>query len=252
MRRIVAVCVSLSCVVGCDGVLEADPSGELGSAARVGQVAPERTAPERAVAEHAAPGRASLERARVSIDPLDPNLGPAVDLHLISSYWPSQGVVGSRVTIMTSFVRAGCGVAGTCSVTIGSHQAPIVDDTYGLEVVVPDGARSGDLCVRLDRRTECVGFTVQLAPVVSSSAPGQVAAGAGDTVLTIDGDGFMDDSELWLDWGPLPTTVESVYRLTAVVPASLLTSPGTRSLFVFSPSIGRCGVLSPTFELLVE
>lgn len=77
-----------------------------------------------------------------------------------------------------------------------------------------------------------------LAPYVTSVSPNNVAAGAGDTPVTIAGGNFVSTSVVYWNSAPLTTTFISSQSLTATVPASYLTAPGQASVSVLSPGAG--------------
>ncbi len=172
---------------------------------------------------------------------------------LVSRFGPSQGIAGTWVTVLIAFDSTGCVEAGTCSVTINGAAAEIVNDLNLLEIIVPDGASTGPLCVTWLDRTECgEDFTVLFAPLIYSISPSVTDANVRDFVMTVFGDGFPPDAEVWVDGERLRTFVDSTQRLTSVVPYSLTTTLGERAVTVFAPSSGRCGVRSEPTTLTVE
>jgi hypothetical protein len=186
--------------------------------------------------------------------PEDSQIGDEIQPpYLVSRFGPSQGIAGTWVTVLTAFDSAGCVEAGTCSVTINGAAAEIVNDLNLLEIIVPEGASTGPLCVTWLDRTECgEDFTVLFAPEIYSISPSETSPNVRDFVLTVFGDGFPPDAQVWVDSQPLDTFVVSTQRLTAVVPYSLTTTLGERAVTVFAPSIARCGVRSEPTLLTVE
>jgi len=173
--------------------------------------------------------------------------------YLVSRFSPSQGIDGTWVTVLIAFDSNGCAEAGTCSVTINGSAAEIVNDLNILEVIVPEGASTGPLCVTWLDRTECgEDFTVLFAPLIYSISPDRTPANVRDFVLTVYGDGFPSDAQVWVDSTPLETSFDSSQRLTAVVPYDLTTTLGERVVTVFAPSSARCGVRSEPTSLTVE
>jgi hypothetical protein len=75
-------------------------------------------------------------------------------------------------------------------------------------------------------------------PWMSSLNPQQAPAGSGDVTVTITGRNFTPDSGAcwncnYLQFQFLPTSFVSPQQLSATIPASLLTSPGSASISVF-------------------
>jgi hypothetical protein len=88
-------------------------------------------------------------------------------------------------------------------------------------------------------------FTVSApAPLISSLSPSSVAAGSGDLTLQVNGDYFVNSSRFYagssVRWNgaAVVTTYNWAKWLTAVVPAALLTSPGTATVTVRNVSDG--------------
>lgn len=75
-------------------------------------------------------------------------------------------------------------------------------------------------------------------PNVTALAPASIAAGAGATVVTLDGTGFVAGSEVFSGTTPLATTFVSGTRLRATVPASFTANAGSLGLSVRSPAPG--------------
>ncbi|MCC6624875.1 MAG: hypothetical protein IT385_26740 [Deltaproteobacteria bacterium] len=170
---------------------------------------------------------------------------------LVSRFGPTLGLAGTRVTVLVGFDARGCAARGECAVTIGGLDAPIEQDVGVLEALVPDGAATGPLCVTYRAWSQCAGdFTVLPAPLVY--AVDLQARAPGDAHLVVTGAGFLPDAEVWLDWAPLGTVFVAEHRLEASLPEGVLESPGERSIFVYSPSTGRCGARSEPFTLTVE
>lgn len=151
----------------------------------------------------------------------------------ISRFAPHQGVAGTEVRILGDFSED----LSQCLVTIGGALAPVLDNPHVLTVVVPPDAITGPLCVYVGRLMDCAEtFTVLTGPLVHFISPERVTVGAGDTALTVHGDGFGRATEVRIDGAALAATFASSSRLDAVVPARYLAAAGTRSITVFTPS----------------
>ncbi len=72
-------------------------------------------------------------------------------------------------------------------------------------------------------------------PLITSLSPASAPTGSTQFTLTIDGSGFVLGSFASMGTPRLVTTYVSPTQLTAVVPASLLTSPGEPGVTVYSP-----------------
>src|SRR5262249_43626106 len=87
-------------------------------------------------------------------------------------------------------------------------------------------------------------FTVTVVPAISSISP--TCAGAGDPqfTLTVNGTNFVSTSIVNWNGSALTTTFVSFTQLTATVPASSITNPGTASITVVSPCSATSNALT--------
>lgn len=97
----------------------------------------------------------------------------------------------------------------------------------------PGGARSGSI------RDTGTGFNylvtqLGVASSISSITPTSIPAGSAGFTLTVDGSGFSDASVVRWNGSSLQTTSVSSTRLTALVPTSLIASPGTATITVYT------------------
>ena len=104
---------------------------------------------------------------------------------------------------------------------------------YGYEALWSNGYRG-------DPRSNSVTFTIDPRLNVSSITPATVMAGSRDTIITIDGSGFVNayptgppqySFAVFGDSDHFTTFVSST-QLTAVIPARFLATPTTAQLFV--------------------
>lgn len=72
---------------------------------------------------------------------------------------------------------------------------------------------------------------------VTELAPASVAVGAGDTVVTINGSGFVDGATVHLNDLALATTVVSATQLQATIPAANLATAGIVNITVANPGL---------------
>jgi hypothetical protein len=75
------------------------------------------------------------------------------------------------------------------------------------------------------------------SPVLISLSPTSVTAGAAQFTLTVNGNNFATDAEVRWGTTPLVTTFVNAGQLTAIVPASLVTTPGTAAITVVNVTV---------------
>ena len=93
------------------------------------------------------------------------------------------------------------------------------------------------------------GGVYNLVPTVTSIAPSAILSGASDTVITVTGSGFSNQTSVLMGSTPLSTSFSSSNRLTAIVPAAALATLGWQPISVSNPSPG--GGLSSAVPLSV-
>jgi len=76
------------------------------------------------------------------------------------------------------------------------------------------------------------------APVITTLAPTSLVMGSPDTVLTVNGTGFVSTSLVQINATNYPTTFVSVTQLKATIPAAQISSPGTLNITVLTPAPG--------------
>src|SRR5437660_1244780 len=84
--------------------------------------------------------------------------------------------------------------------------------------------------------TATLVITIGTTPTISSLSPTCTAAGGPQFTLTVNGNNFVSGTTVNWNGSPLVTTFVSSTRLTAIVPASLIATPGTASV-----TVGGCG-----------
>jgi hypothetical protein len=166
------------------------------------------------------------------------------------SFTPTSGVVGTTVTL------TGTGLSHTTAVTFNGTPATFtVNSATSISTVVPAGASTGLLTVITPggSATSATPFTVVLpnpVPTSTTLSPTTVVAGSPDLMLTVSGSGFVSNSIVSFNGVAVATTYVSASQLTAVVPASNLTTPGSYPVVVSSPAPG--GGTSTALAFLVE
>ena len=86
--------------------------------------------------------------------------------------------------------------------------------------------------------TTITGGVYNLVPTVTSIAPSAILSGASDTVITVTGSGFSNQTSVLMGSTPLSTSFLSSTQVTATVPAAALATLGWQSISVSNPSPG--------------
>lgn len=143
-------------------------------------------------------------------------------------------VKGSTDTIVNWFVNGvegGDAAEGTISAA-GLYTAPAVPPTPN--VVTVEAVSAADS----SRSAQSTVTVVYPAPVLYSASPDALTTGSGDTTLTLGGSGFVAQSTVDANATPLAVTLVSPTELTAIVPATLMSSTGTLTITVVTPVPG--------------
>src|SRR5207253_10874910 len=88
-------------------------------------------------------------------------------------------------------------------------------------------------------------------PALGSISPASIDAGSNAFTLTANGTNFVTASVVQWKGSPLTTTYVSLTQLKAHVPASLISSPGTATITVFTPGATGGTTGGKTFTILV-
>ena len=130
--------------------------------------------------------------------------------------WSANGVAGGDATV------------GTIEAS-GLYTAPAMPNTVTVTATsVADSGGSASASVSVTNPV----------PSISSVSPSSLVAGAGDTVLTVNGSGFAQQSGVTLGGTALATTFVSATQLTATVTSSRLATGGAFPLSVVNPAPG--------------
>lgn len=86
------------------------------------------------------------------------------------------------------------------------------------------------------------------APTLSGITPSSASLGSGNTTITLSGQGFVTGAQVLWNGTALATNLVSLNQLTAVVPASLLATPGSATITVTDPN-GVAVAGSQTFTI---
>jgi hypothetical protein len=153
------------------------------------------------------------------------------------------GTSNQAVTWSVNDVAGGNGTVGIID-TSGLYTAPAIPPSPNVvtvkasSVATPSG--TGFASVKV----------VNPLPAITSISPSTINAGSSDTSLTVTGTGFCQQSTVYLSGSPLSTVFSgSSTQLSAVVPAALLTTPGTAPVAVVTPAPG--GGTSNTVNLTI-
>ena len=166
----------------------------------------------------------------------------AVFAPVLGSLSPSAAVAGGPAFTL---IAAGTGFQTTSTLTWnGTALATTFISATQLTATVPATliAAAGNATVAVATLEASGGltsnsltFTIAAALVITSISPSTVTAGSAQLTMTVTGSGFPPGSVVQLNGSPLATTFVSGTTLTAVVPQSALTTPGTDSIVVVNP-----------------
>ena len=143
----------------------------------------------------------------------------------------------------TSFVQAGTSI--TTSTTTLSAASFTLNITGNVRLQIRKTDAGTNRINFDDISITSYSGTSNAAPVLSSISPTSATAGSAQLTLTANGTGFISGAVINWNGTALATTFVSSIKLTAVVPATSLTTAGTASVTVFTPSPGG-GTSSPS------
>lgn len=108
-----------------------------------------------------------------------------------------------------------------------------------------------DAGIYLVKTSAVSGSTQNPTPVLNSISPASVAAGGSSVPLTVTGSNFLSSSVI--DWNgtPITTTFVSGQQLTALVPASSISQPGTAQVAVYTPGPGGGSSVPAVFTVSI-
>jgi hypothetical protein len=95
-----------------------------------------------------------------------------------------------------------------------------------------------DAGIYLLRTSAVSGSPQNPMPLLNSSSPTSVVAGAASFTLTAHGNSFLSSSVIYWNGAPLATTFISTQQLAAAVPAANFTQAGTAQVSVYTPGPG--------------
>ena len=185
------------------------------------------------------------------------NAGPQTASEIIlSGLAPSTGVLTSAISasgtcaITTDAVcNLGTLASGaSASVVFTIDQLTPGSSIFTVEVTAsqPDPDQTNN---QSSSTTTITGDVYNPSPAVTSISPSAILAGSGDTVVTVNGSGFTVGSTIMLDGKPLSTTAIDSSGLSAMVPASSISTLGWHLMTVSNPTPG--GGLSSAATLTV-
>jgi hypothetical protein len=156
--------------------------------------------------------------------------------------WPTPAAIEYGIPLGSSQLNATASVAGSIS------YAPAAG------AILPPGTNSISAAFVPADTFDYTGATATqsvtvTAPTLSSISPTSANLGDPNTTLTVAGQGFVNGAQVLWDGTALATTWVSLNQLTAVVPASLLTTAGKGTVTVVDPSKVAVGG-SQTFTVL--
>ncbi len=112
---------------------------------------------------------------------------------------------------------------------------------------------AGTATVRVQNTSQAVSnaatFTITPKPLtITSLNPSSATAGSGALTLTVNGTGFVSGSVVDWNGSTLTTSFGSVNQLTATVPASLLSQPGSATVLVTNPDLTQSNAVTFTIN----
>jgi hypothetical protein len=132
------------------------------------------------------------------------------------------------------------GLEGSASVKLGIFGVDLADFTY------PDLFNFSKTIAQATGEFS----TVVAAPSLNSVNPNSVVQGGGDLTLAISGSNFVPGAKAMFNAAPLVTSFVSATQLTALLPGSNLTAPGTFPITVANPDAE--GAVSTSFSFVVQ
>ena len=168
-----------------------------------------------------------------SVSPARATVGSqALVISVTGTYFTSDAKVKFNNTVLvTTFVSA-----TTLTATI---PASSLTTAGNFPVVVSQASGTSDP----------LGFAVRgVRPTLTSVTPGSAIAGSPAVTITLTGTSFSSEAKVYFNGTGLVTTFKSATSLTAVVPATLLTTPGSASILVRQTS----GATSPIGFLITS
>lgn len=117
----------------------------------------------------------------------------------------------------------------TDTTTLAISDTPMVSGSYSYTVQVTDSTPVIPMTATQD-------YSGAVAPNITGISPTQATAGSSGFVLTVNGFGFGSDSSVSFNGNAVATTVVSSTQVTAAIPGSLLTTPGSVGVTLTSAS----------------
>jgi parallel beta-helix repeat protein len=162
---------------------------------------------------------------------------------------PGAGTPTGTVTFKDGATTLG---TGTLAVVNGQDQAgfstaalSVSGDPHTITAVY--GGDPNDQASTSNTLTFTVNFPT---PTLTAITPDRIAAGSpGPLILTVTGSGFAPQSVIGWNRTALTTSYVSTTELTATIPASGFSSPGTASITVTNPTPGGGTSASLTFQV---
>lgn len=120
--------------------------------------------------------------------------------------------------------------------------------TNGLAFIGP-GAGLADQELYLLRSSVVSSQSGNPTPMLTTISPASANVSGSQFTLTVNGSGFLPSSVIEWNQAPLATTYASSQQLTATVPASDLSAPGTAQVAVFNPAPGGGSSIASAFTI---
>src|SRR5208282_5846338 len=158
----------------------------------------------------------------------------------LTSISPTTAVAGGAAFTLTlngsNFVSGDSVLWNGSSLTTTFVSATQLSAAVPASLITSPGSASVTVQAPGGATSNSASFTITAAaPSLTSISPTTAVAGGAAFTLTLNGSNFVSgDSVLW-NGSSLTTTFVSATQLSAAVPASLITSPGSASVTVQAP-----------------
>jgi hypothetical protein len=162
----------------------------------------------------------------------------------ILSLSPSSVPVNASSNVPTSVLISGSGFAANATVQANGQFVPVTtQNSTSISVSIPASffASAGSIPIVVSNpgtpvvQSNSATLTVVTPTATFSISPNSAVAGSPDTLITIYGNGFFNDSVVQWNTTALSTTFVNSTQLTAVIPASLISGFVQASIQVSTP-----------------
>jgi uncharacterized repeat protein (TIGR01451 family) len=154
---------------------------------------------------------------------------------MLVSVTSSQGNCTASSMIQCNLGTMSSGASATVSLTLMAMTAGTATVTTTVAADQNDPASSNNTSAA---SVTLIGNDYAAVPLVTTLSPNAALAGSTDVNVTVKGANFVTNSTVYVGSTPLNTTYNSATQLTAILPASQLTTLGWSGLSVVNPAPG--------------